>query len=51
MAHCSYDAVDLTWMPNTEEDFDYYVVYRGLEESFEIDVPIGYSTETTYKSA
>ena len=43
-AEAGLGVVELTWDPNQEEDFDYYAIYRGIEESFAPDVPIGYTT-------
>ena len=42
------ESILLTWDANLEEDLDYYAVYRGTEENFEPDTPIGYSTTETY---
>jgi len=42
------EGIVLIWDANLEEDLDYYAVYRGTEESFEPDTPIGYSTTETY---
>jgi hypothetical protein len=42
------EAIVLDWDENPEEDFNYYAIYRGTDESFEPDTPIGYSTTETY---
>jgi len=48
LAELAGEDVLLTWDPNGEEDFDYYAVYRGTEESFDPETPIGYTTTETY---
>ncbi|MCK4547805.1 MAG: right-handed parallel beta-helix repeat-containing protein [Candidatus Eisenbacteria sp.] len=41
-------SIVLSWDPVPEEDFKYYTVYRGDEEDFQIDEPIGYSPAESY---
>ncbi len=42
------EAIVLDWDENLEADFNYYAIYRGTEEGFALDTPIGYSTTPTY---
>ncbi|RMF10244.1 MAG: T9SS C-terminal target domain-containing protein [Candidatus Neomarinimicrobiota bacterium] len=43
------DAVELTWHPVPDEDFDYYAVYRSTEAGAEMAAePYGFTVDTTF---
>jgi len=42
------EAIALNWDESSEDDFDFYAVYRGKESGFPPADPIGYSTTPTY---
>jgi predicted outer membrane repeat protein len=45
------DDVVLEWDPNTDEDLDYYSIYRGDAPGFPAGAPIGYSIDPTFTDA
>jgi hypothetical protein len=42
------EVIVLNWEESSEEDFDYYAIYRGAESGFPLGDPIGYSTTPAY---
>jgi len=42
------DSTVLTWLSNSETDLAYYAIYRGSCPNFLPDVPLDYTTDTTY---
>ena len=48
LAEAEAGGIALTWVPNEEEDLDYYSVYRGMDSGFTPEAPIGYSAEASY---
>jgi len=42
------DSTVLTWLSNSEPDLAYYAIYRGSCPDFMPDMPLDYTTDTTY---
>ena len=40
--------VELRWNPNTEQDFDYYSIYRNTKANFELTEPFAFTTNATF---
>ncbi|MCH7731536.1 MAG: T9SS type A sorting domain-containing protein [Candidatus Marinimicrobia bacterium] len=48
LANASTAEIVLQWLPNTEEDLDYYTIYRGTNSGFEPGEPFAHTIDTVF---
>ena len=48
LASASTVEIVLQWLPNPEEDLDFYTIYRGIISEFELGDPYDFTIDTAY---